>query len=343
MAAFATEEDAVVLPPLLLLRDVLDAPRLDRPWLRRMTMVHAPFWILLVCYLGLRYTVFGILARPDTPTSISEVIHNEYLGLLSLWLSPFGTLGRTALLFLAPALLLTLFLTTQAPSQTFTRGLIFFAVIWPVLSTAVLFGAHAPRHLYLSSIGVAIAFGLAGSQLLTSRPPVAAGGLAITGLLLTLFGVGLIASTRLYARNGHLSRALAQEVDATIDRAMADRLPLIVIIPEFPERRVIFWDYFYPVALNPPFRRAAPAVAILPSFASCHCEPAAWKQQNAAALALLSSNGASAIYAVLWDTRKSAFGTRIFSPSAFQQAGYVTADGPLLRPRRRGMPAPRLP
>src|SRR5262249_39391320 len=105
------------------------------------------------------------------------------------------TLGRTALLFLAPALLLTLFLTTQAPSQTFTRGLIFFAVIWPVLSTAVLFGAHAPRHLYLSSIGVAIAFGLAGSQLLTSRPPVVAAGLAITGLLLALFAVGLTAST----------------------------------------------------------------------------------------------------------------------------------------------------
>jgi hypothetical protein len=332
-----------VLPPLLLLRDLFDAPRLDRPRLRRMTMVHAPFWMLLVCYLGLRFSLFGMLGRPNTPTSISEVIHNEYLGLLSLWLSPFGTLGRIALLLLTPALLLTPFLTKQARNQTFTRNLIFFAVMWPLLSTAVLFGARAPRHLYLASAGLAIAFGLAGSQLLTSKFPVAAAGLVIVGLLLAVLGVGLIAGIRLYARNGQLSRALAQEVEVAIERATADRLPLIVIIPEFPERRVIFWDYFYPVALNPPFRKAAPAVAILPSFASCHCEPAAWKRQNAAALALLNSDRASAIYAVLWDTRKSAFATRIFSPSEFRQAGYGATDGPLLRPRRQGMPAPQFP
>jgi hypothetical protein len=344
LAAFATEEDAVALPPLLLARDLVDAPRLDRQWLRRTTIIHAPFWALLVGYLGFRYIIFGMLARPDTPSSIPTLIRNEYLVLVNLWLSPYGAIGRIAIPLLASALLLTPFLILAGRGRrSFTRELIFSAVLWPLICTTVLFGARGQRHLYLASIGVAVAFGLAGSLLLASRRLVAGVGLTIIGLLLAIFGVGLRTSIAQYARNGYLSSALAQEVDRAIEHAMPDGRALIVIIPEFPERQVIFWDYFYPVALNPPFRSTPAPPRILPSFASCHCEPAQWKASHAAGLALLSSGMASAIHVVLWDTRKSAFVTRVLSQSEFWQAGYAAPDGPLVRPRRPGLPAPILP
>jgi hypothetical protein len=354
LAAFATVEVAVALPPLLLVRDIADAPRRDRQWLRRTTIIHVPFWVLLAGYLGFRYLIFGMLARPYTPRSIPTLIHEEYLDLRALWLSPIAAmdlLGRTgrvmsklALYLLTPALLLTPFVSRPAQGRrNFTRGLVLFAVFWPLITTAVLFGARAQRHLYLASIGVAIAFGLAGSQLLAGKRLAAGAGIAIISILLGIYGVGLSSSIALYARNGGLSRALAREVDHAIELATLDRWAVIVIIPEFPQRQVVFWDYFYLDALLPPFRSSPPTPHILPSFASCHCSPEEWKTEHAATLALLSNSSASTIHVVLWDTRKSAFVTRVLSQPAFWRGRYAAPNGPLVRPRRPGLPEPVLP
>jgi hypothetical protein len=354
LAAFATQEIAVALPPLLLVSDIADAPRRDRQWLRQTAIVHAPFWVLLAGYLGFRYFIFGRLARPATPSSIPTLIQDEYFALHALWLSPIAAadlldragrvMSKAALCVLTPALLLAPFISLPAHRRrSFTRGLILFAVFWPLISTAVLFGAHEQRHLYLASIGVATAFGLAGSELLSSKRLLAGAGVAIIGLLLGIHGVGLGSTISLYARNGRLSRALAREVDRAIEHAVVDSQAVIVIIPEFPQRRrVIFWDYFYPEALNPPFRSTPSPPHILPSFASCHCEPGQWKAWHAATLELLS-DGASAVHVVLWDARKAAFVTRVLSQSAFWQGGYAAQNGPLVRPRRPGLPEPRLP
>jgi hypothetical protein len=308
-------------------------------------------------YLGFRYHIFGVVGRPTLPGSIPTLIHDEYLGLRNLFLSqlrlswlPVASLGRTfrvmikaAVYLLTPVLLLTpLVSRTVHERRRYTSGLILFAGFWPLVSTGVLFGARSPRHLYLASIGVAIALGLAGSQLLASRRLVAVTGGAVICLLLGLYVLGLRSYVALYARNGRLSRDLAGEIDRAIEQAAAERRAVIVIIPDFPQRQASFWDYFYPEAISRPFRSSPPPPNILPSFASCRCMPAEWKAEHSKPLALLN-NRATAIYVVLWDTGKAAFVTRVLSQHAFWQGGYAAQNGPLLGTYRPGLPGPTLP
>jgi hypothetical protein len=353
LAAFATQEVAATLPPLLLFRDLADAPKIDRAWLRRMLVIHAPFWLLFAGYLGLRYTLFGQLARDSTPTSIPALLYSECLALWTLWLSP-GTrpnlfspfinqLVRVALYLLVPVLLVTAFLWLPAAKRApYARGVLFFAVIWPIVCTAVLFGAHSPRHLYLASIGVAIALGLAGAALLRSRRLAAAVGAVVIAALLGICGVGLMSNVAMYARNGERSRALATHVAGVLADAARDHAALVIVIPKFPNSQVVFWDYFYPHALSPPFTSTAPA-NVLPSFESCHCLPEEWKTENAATLALLRDPKTGPIYVIQWDADQSTYVTRVISQPAFWQGEYVSPSGPLLMPRFPGLPGATLP
>jgi len=356
LAAIATQEVGVTLPLLLLLRDVVDAPRRDRQWIRRMALFHAPFWAILAAYLGLRYLRFGMVARPGTFSSIPELLYKQYNGLRLLWLSPItavglpggaaGSLFKAALGLLIAFLLLAAFAARPARGRgDLARGLIFFAVLWPLVCTAVLFGAASPRHFYLASVGMAIALGLAGSRLVASKPEYARAGSLAIGLLLGISAVGLISNVALYARSGRLSRALAGEVDRALEAAGRDPAAMTVIIPDFPERPpgVVFWDYFYPVALEPPFRSTRPPPGVLPSFAPCHCPPEEWKAEHSAALARLRERNVSAVRVVMWDGWQSAFVTRSLSPAAFWQGGFAAVNGPLVRPLWPGSPAPELP
>jgi hypothetical protein len=356
-AAFATQEIAVALPPLLLANHIVDAPRRDRPWLRRMIVTHAPFWVLLASYLGFRYLIFDVVGRPTLSGSIPTLIRDEYLAFRALFLGqigvgwlPVASLGRparvmikAALYLLTPVLLLTpLVSRTQHGRRGYARGLILFAVLWPLISTAMLFGAHSPRHLYLASIGVAIALGLAGSHLLMGRRFARGAGIAIICLLCGVSGVGLSSYIALYARNGRLSRDLAREIDSAIEHAASDRPAVIAISPDFPQRQASFWDYFYPLALGPPFRNSPPPPNTLPSFASCRCKPAEWKAENSETLVLLN-NRATVIHLVLWDEGKAAFVTRVLSQPAFWRAGYASPNGLLVRAHQPGLAEPALP
>jgi hypothetical protein len=295
-----------------------------------------------------------MLARPRTFASIPELLHKEFSGLSLLWLSPFTALGRpggaVGNLFKASLCLLIAFLlfgafpaTPAGARRELARGLFFFAVLWPLACTVVLFGAGSPRHFYLASVGVAIALGLAGSRLIASKPGFARAGSLAIGLLLGILAFGLVSNIALYARNGRLSRALAEEIDRALAAAERDPQAVTVIIPDFPERQVVFWDYFYPQALKPPFRSPRPPPRVLPSFAPCHCPPEEWKAEHAATLARLREPSVSAVHVAIWDAWQSRFVTRSLSQAAFWQDGYAAPDAPLVRPLWPGTPAPELP
>jgi hypothetical protein len=351
-AALATQEIAVALPALLLARDVVDAPRRDRPWWRRTLRLHAPFWVLLAGYLGFRYLIFAVVSRPTLSASVPARLHETSLAFRTLFVDPpamlwlpGSILGRAVrgAIKLGPLLLLLvapLVSRSTRGLRTHARETIFFAALWPFFATAVLFGARSPRHLYLASIGVAVALGLAGSRILSGRRLVSAAGAAILLLTLGLSAIGLASYVDLYARNGRLSRDLAREIDRAYARAAPDSRAVIAIIPDFPRRQASFWDYFYPDAVAPPFRRGRPFRTI-PSFASCRCIPAEWKAEHSETLRLL--NDASDVYLVHWDEAKAGFATRVLTPSAFWQSPYASRDGPLLRPYLPGLESPTLP
>jgi hypothetical protein len=351
LAALATQEIAVTLPPLLLLRSLLDAPPRGRREIRRTAARHAPFWLLLTAYLLFRYLRFGMLARPDTFESIARLPSTLARGLRQLWLSPMaavGLPGRWIPLGLALFIALLLFASLVVPPArgrgATARGLLYFAVFWPLLSTAVLFGAESPRHLYLASVGMAVALGLAASRILSSGARAAGAGALALGILLGCSAVGLASNVLAHARSGRLSRLLAREIDRALGGAAGSGPAAItVVIADYPERRAVFWDYFYPEALEPPFRSARLPVGILPSFATCHCPPEQWKTEHAATLARLRDGPLDEVRVVIWDAWRSAFVTRSSSRAAFWQAGYAAPDGPLVRPIWPEGPAPKLP
>jgi hypothetical protein len=354
LAGLATQEIAVVLPPLLALRDVLETPQRDRRWLRRLATLHAPFWAILAAYLLFRFLRFGMLARPGAFASAPGLLSEPFKRLASLWLSPIvavglpgGAAGRLLQLGLG---LLIAFITISAIASAsaarrgpIVRALVFFGLIWPVVCVAVLFGANSPRHFYMATVGMAIALGLASAWIVSSRTAMAKAGSVAVGILLGLSTVGLTSNIALYARSGRLSRALAREVDRALEAARHDPDTVTVIVADYPERRVVFWDYFFPEALEPPFRKTRPTGSLLPSFAPCHCTPEEWKAEHAATLARLRDGGVSAVSVVIWDAWQSAFVTRRLTREAFWQAGYTAAGGPVVRPLWPGSPAPTLP
>jgi hypothetical protein len=354
LAAFGTQEVAVALPPLLLLRDLLDHPPRNGAGIRRIALLHLPFWLLLAAYLGLRYLLFGMLGRPGIVSSIPELLRRTGGGLRHLWLDPVASLGvpggaagrllSAGLCLLILFLLLAgLFATPSRERGALARSLTFFALAWPLVTTAVLFGADSSRHFYLASVGVSIALGLAGARLLCGRTSLALAGSAAIGLLVGMSAFGLGSNIAQYARSGRLSRALAAEVGRALAGAGADPRAVSVIVADYPERRVVFWDYFYPEALMPPFRPGPLPPGILPSFAPCHCSPEEWKAEHAATIARLRDGDVSSVRIVEWEAWRSAFVTRVLTPSEFWEGGDAAPDGPLLRPRRPGLPSPRLP
>jgi len=309
---------------------------------------------LLAGYLGFRYAIFGTLSSASIFSSIQTLPYVDYVVWRTLWLSPISaqnvfsapvtSIVKATLLLASPLLLLMPFVWLPVNKRpNYARAIIFFAVLWPVVSTVFLFGAGEPRHFYLASAGVAIAFGLAASVLLTSGRFAASLGLVVMTLLLALYGAALVSGIAQYARNGNLSRALANRVDQVIADAAPDPSAVIVIIPEFPQPQVHFWDYFYPDAVNPPFRATVAPANIVPSFASCHCPVEQWKMDNTAALTLLTDSKTGPVYVVMWDEDQSAFVTRVLSQPAFWQAGHDSPSSALLQPGRPGLPAATLP
>jgi len=350
LAAFATQEVAVALPPLLLFGDVLDPPRRERRGIRRIAILHAPFWAILAGYLGFRYLRFGMLGRPGSFASLRGLVFEQLKGLKNVWLSPIRAVGASGSAFEAAVALLTAFVLVaalaSAPAQSrseLARRLLFFGGLWPLVATAVLLGAGSPRHLYLASVGVAVALGLAGSQLWAQRPWFARAGSLGIGSLVAISAFGLAVSVAAYARSGRLSRSLAREIDRTLEAAERDPRAITVIVADYPERSVVFWDYFFPESLEPPFRSRRPPPGILPSFAPCHCPPEEWKTKHAVTLARLEAADTSTVRVVIWDAWRSEFVSRALTAAEFWQGGYAAPDGPLLRPLWPGSPAPVLP
>lgn len=352
IAAFMTQEIAVALPFLLLAYDLLDHPKPSWKWLSRRVLRQIPFAVILAVYLLFRIFIFGQLGRDTTPSSVSTELQTTYVAVRTLWLSFTPSISaanassesiKLMFVLLISGLLITpLWFLPKGQRGDYARKCAYFAVIWPTIATAVLMGANSQRHFYLASVGPAIALGLAGARLLhTGRIPMilAAGALA---LLLVTNGFALASGVQAFRLNGERSWQLRYEADQALERAAQDPASTVVIIPEVPDTQGILWDYFYPVALQPPFTTPIPVTNVIASFASCHCSPEEWTATHAAALQHLIHNEVGPVYVVDWDEHRSTFATRTLSQYEFLHNGYVLPGGSVLRPSYPGLPSPRL-
>lgn len=351
IAAFATQEVAVALPALLLMTGVAEHWPIDRARLRRLAARHAPFWGLLAAYLCLRLLIFGQFGRDGTIRTGPEILRATYVSVRTLWLAPLslpqaqpapaGGWATALLCLLIAAFLLAPAAFLPAPRRAdHARGVLLFAVGWPVVATVVLLGANDNRHFYLASVGPAVALGLAAARWLSARRPLALAGVAAAAALLVLYGGALGAGIAEFARNGERSLQLRGVVDATIARAEAEPGSIVVVLAQPPDNRRVLWDYFYPAALAPPFTGHSPAADVIPNFTSCHCAPQDWRARHAAPLARLTAGAAGVVYVVEWDARQGQFAARGLDADAFRDGGYLTPGGRLLPPDGLAMRAP---
>jgi hypothetical protein len=288
--------------------------------------------------------MFGRLGRDAITTTGQQLLVHVYKSARMLWLSPFSLSdvpdvlaerGLHWLLFLLITILLLAPLTFLRfhKLEKYFRDFVYFAIGWPIITTSVYLGARSERHLYLASIGPCVALGLATARLLASkRPFLILHGSTAALLLFLVYGWTLTTGVSGFALNGARSFQIQQEVDRAIERASQDRNAIVVIIPEIPNNHNVFWDYFYPAALEPPFTDRAPSVTVIPSFAQCHCSPEEWISGYWSSLKDLVHGVTGSIYVVEWDSARALFVTHVLSQEDFKRQGYLAPDSPLLRP-----------
>jgi hypothetical protein len=110
-----------------------------------------------------------------------------------------------------------LFLRSQE-LRIYLPGFIYFAILWPVVTMMVYFGANLERQMGLASVGPSVALGLAGACLLTIKRQFLNFGSAVIVLFLAvIYGFALLSGVEIFAANGERSHQIMQEVDRAIE------------------------------------------------------------------------------------------------------------------------------
>jgi hypothetical protein len=293
-AALFAKQNAVTLLPALVLYDVVSARRAGS--LRRWLWPYLPYAGLTIGYLWLRYELFGEVAREST---LSGERFQFFLQDLSTHLRRmvFGEPGvklsemrSAAIVGVAAMFLAAIGLVSGAPSRAQTqRRALLLAVGWIVLGAAptLVAGYASPRHMYLASVGWAMALGVGLDVLLHARPlhVLRRLGLVLAGVILVSYAVQLRHQVRVWGIRAAVSRRVVADIEREALAAPAGSL----IITDAPQRS---WNFALPYALRPPFTEEdIPSRVSVISHSSIHCCPASqWEAYTRAAMRGWASN-----------------------------------------------------
>ena len=276
--ALFTKQNTVTLPAALVLYDAIVARRPVRAswsWLRP----YAPFVLLTLGYLALRYMLFGEVAREGTLNAerfqlflqdlsihLRRMVFGErglQLSDLDAWMwvtAGAAVIGAIAVLF-----------GDRARAPIIRAGL-YFLVVWVGLGVAptLVAGYASPRHMYLASAGWALALAAALDVLWHARPKRLTRGVGVVfaGAVLVAYVSQLRQEVRLWGIRSEVSRRAV----ADIQREAIAAPPGTLIVVDAPRRS---WDFALPHALRPPFASndLTRRVSFI-SHSSIHCCPA---------------------------------------------------------------------
>jgi hypothetical protein len=276
--ALFTKQNTVTLLPALLAYDfvVLKRPiRLSWGWLKP----YVAFTLMTAGFLGLRYALFGEVAREsmltgervywftvDLSTHLRRMVFGEPGLKISEWRAA-AYVGAAA----AAAIAAYLALGDRSRPRPW-RPVSYFLGVWIVLAVAptVVAGYASPRHMYLASAGWAITLGFVLDVLWHARPSPAArrvgAGLALA--LLVAYALQLRQEVRLWG----VRSAVSYKAVRDIEREALAAPPGTLIIAGAPRRS---WDFALPHAIRPPFTTwdVTSRVRVI-SHSSIHCCPA---------------------------------------------------------------------
>jgi hypothetical protein len=263
LAAFCahfSKQSAITLPVVLLAYELLQEPR-GRTLDRRLLPV-LPFVAITASYLGLRQVLFGNYVREQMWSlgMIRTFLRRQpaYIdALLTPGVVPVEDVTRRGLVLLAAvvvATLLIVWIRQRAPERSRTLdALLLFGPVWYVVTVGPLAVTYfSPRHLYLTSAGLALALTALAVRLTDGRkrPVRVAVGAAAVALL-----AGDLVALQQHNRYWNDAARASQALGATVLRTAqaAPHGSLVVVDAPWRTRQAFVWGWALPFAAQPPF------------------------------------------------------------------------------------------
>jgi hypothetical protein len=298
--ALFSKQNAITLGPTLVLYDgiVERRPiRISRDWLRP----YLPFALLTLAYFGLRYVLFGEVARESQLTAENVRTFGELVA-RHLHRTVFGGVGIARAWHWIPVVAAVAAVVARAP-----RVAIFFGILWWLIGVApVLVAAYdSPRHVYLASVGWAILLGLGFDAVARWRWRAAA-RIASIGFAAAAIGAYTVQLARA-ANEWELRSQVSERAVAELERealAVPEGSLLVAAAP------VSSWEWAAPFVLRSPFVDPAArgrVTLITPWLVDC-CR-AQWEDETRRRLReWVARGGPGVVLALRWDRgRQSAF------------------------------------
>ena len=306
--ALFSKQNTITLGPALVLYDLVVTGERPRPawsWMRR----YVPYALLTLGYLGLRYVIFGEVAREGTLTAerlgyvaADAARHLQHIVLGAVDVIP----GVQLAMCVAAAIVAVVALSWRAGATgmpALFRVALYFGVVWMALGIAptLVAGYASPRHVYLASVGWAVLLGVGVELSWRARPSrvfktIAAAAVAA---LLAMYVVRLHRVVDDWGVRTSVSQAAVRDLEREALAAPEGTL----IIVGMPARS---WEYSLPFAARPPFTRADVTRRVsLVYHAALHCCSATqWDEAMRAAMQCWQAHAERPpVIALYWNPR----------------------------------------
>jgi hypothetical protein len=275
--ALLSKQNTVILGPCLVAYDLVVRRQTVRPvwaWVRP----YVPFAVLTLAYLGLRYALFGEVARESMLNAQQLRVFALDLGVhlkRMVYGEPGVALAGTRLLAWVLAVAVTTVIygvwAVGRRAASLAGVAVLFGVVWIGLSVAptLVAGYASPRHMYLGSVGWAILLAVP-VEVLWRREAPAARWVAVTlaAALLAVYAGQLRREVAAWGVRAEVSHRVVVDLEAE-----ARRLPPGTLVLAGAPRRS--FDFAVPHALRPPFTATDLTTRLrVVTHSSIHCCPA---------------------------------------------------------------------
>jgi hypothetical protein len=282
--ALFSKQNTITMVPALVAFDVLmRREEARRAGWARWALRYAPYIVLTVGFLALRFALFHEVARESVLNAerVREFLSDSSRHLVRLVFGGPGvrhwTWRDTA--WVAAGVFAVAFAGTKRKPTA--RAILYFGPIWIALGMAPILvsGYYSPRHMYLASLGWAIVLGSALEMLWYSPPArrITAGLAAV--LIVVAYGSQLHGVVRDWNRYAAISRqALTQiEHEANTD---PDGTLIIAGVPR------LSWAFAVPHSVRPPFTPTdlTKQVFVISDSSDHCCNAVLWNDYTRAAL-----------------------------------------------------------
>jgi hypothetical protein len=305
--ALFTKQNTITMVATLAGYDLLVARRKLLP-LTSLVLPYVPFALLTAGYLGLRYRLFGQVAREGALNARGLEDFGVILGRHTRHVVAGDMQASAIAVAVALAAVVVAWLVFRsARGGTADEGLrlLYFGPAWwaiGVLPIAVA-GYHSPRHVYIAAAGWAIVLGIVLDAAWLARAGRAwkrsvAGAAA---LVLVLYAVPLAAAIRGWRTMAAVSESVARDVR---DAASGAPERSLVIVGAPPRS----WEWALPFAVRAPFQPTdlgARVFIISPRALAC-CSVAWFEETRRALRAWSAGPAAGSAIALRWDPESGA-------------------------------------